>query len=93
MKISASIYSDKKRSLYEVIQDLENHQVDLLHVDCNDDPSVFDDIAQIRQWTSIPIDLHLITSTPEKYFDLLIQNPVDYLTFQLEDLKGKLEIP
>jgi ribulose-phosphate 3-epimerase len=93
MKISASIYSDKKRSLREVIQDLENHQVDLLHVDCNDDPSVFDDIAQIRKWTSIPVDLHLITSTPEKYFDLLIKNPVDYLTFQLEDLKGKLEIP
>ena len=93
MKISASIYSDKKRALKEVIQDLENHQVDLLHVDCNDDPSVFDDIAQIRQWTSIPIDLHLITSAPEKYFDLLIQNPVDYLTFQLEDLKEKLDLP
>jgi pentose-5-phosphate-3-epimerase/CBS domain-containing protein len=93
MKISASIYSDKKRSLREVIQDLENHQVDLLHVDCNDDPRVFDDIAQIRKWCSIPIDLHLITSTPEKYFDLLVRNPVDYLTFQLEDLKGKLDIP
>jgi pentose-5-phosphate-3-epimerase len=93
VKISASIYSDKKRALKEVIQDLENHQVDLLHVDCNDDPRVFDDIAQIRQWTSIPIDLHLITSTPEKYFDLLIQNPVDYLTFQLEDLKEKLDLP
>jgi pentose-5-phosphate-3-epimerase len=93
VKISASIYSDKKRALKEVIQDLENHQVDLLHVDCNDDPSVFDDIAQIRQWTSIPIDLHLITSAPEKYFDLLIQNPVDYLTFQLEDLKEKLDLP
>jgi pentose-5-phosphate-3-epimerase len=93
MKISASIYSDKKRPLREVIQDLENHQVDLLHVDCNDDSTVFDDIAQIRQWTSIPIDLHLITSSPEKYYNLLIQNPVDYLTFQLEDLIEKLEIP
>lgn len=93
MKISASIYSDKKRTLREVIHDLENHQVDLLHVDCNDDPTVFEDIAQIRQWTSIPIDLHLITSSPEKYYNLLIQNPVDYLTFQLEDLTEKLEIP
>jgi ribulose-phosphate 3-epimerase len=93
MKISASIYSDKKRPLVEVIRDLENHQVDLLHVDCNDDPSVFDDIVKIREWCSIPIDLHLITSRPEKYYDLLRENPVDYLTFQLEDLKGKLEIP
>ena len=93
MKISASIYSDKKRSLKEVIQDLENHQVDLLHVDCNDDPSVFEDISQIREWTNIPIDLHLITSSPENYFELLIKNPVDYLTFQLENLNGKLDIP
>jgi len=93
MKISASIYSDKKRPLVEVIRDLENHQVDLLHVDCNDDSSVFEDIARIREWCSIPIDLHLITSHPEKYYDLLRENPVDYLTFQLEDLNGKLEIP
>lgn len=93
MKISASIYSDKKRPLIEVIRDLENHQVDLLHVDCNDDISVFDDISKIREWCSIPIDLHLITSSPERYYDLLRENPVDYLTFQLEDLKSKLEIP
>ena len=42
MKISASIYSDKKRALNEVIADLVEHQVDLLHVDCNDDLTVFD---------------------------------------------------
>ncbi len=47
MKISASIYSDKKRTLTEVITDLKEHQVDLLHVDCNDDLSVFDDIQRI----------------------------------------------
>lgn len=93
MKISASIYSDKRRSLKEVIQDLENHQVDLLHVDCNDDPRIFDDISQIREWTNIPIDLHLITSSPENYFELLRKNPVEYLTFQLENLKRKLDIP
>ena len=69
MKISGSIYSDKKRSLKETILDLEAHQVDLLHVDCNDDLRVFDDIAQIRTWCDMPIDLHIITETPEKYFD------------------------
>lgn len=41
MKISASIYSDKKRTLDLVINDLVEHQVELLHVDCNDDLSVF----------------------------------------------------
>jgi ribulose-phosphate 3-epimerase len=70
MKISASIYSDKKRFLKEVIHDLMDHQVDILHVDCNDDLSVFDDISQIRTWCKIPIDLHIITETPSKYYEL-----------------------
>lgn len=93
MKISASIYSDKKRPLEEVIEDLVQHQVDLLHVDCNDDLNVFDDIRAIRTLCSIPIDLHIITAQPSKYYELLIENPVEYVTFQYEDLEEPLEIP
>ncbi|RYM34720.1 CBS domain-containing protein [Brumimicrobium glaciale] len=93
MKISGSIYSDKNRTLKETILDLEAHQVDLLHVDCNDDVRVFDDIAKIRTWCDMPIDLHIITETPEKYFDLLRKHPVEYVTFQYEQLSEKLEIP
>lgn len=93
MKISASIYSDKNRPLKEVINDLVDHQIEVLHVDCNDDLNVFNDIAEIRSWCSVPIDLHIITDEPEKYFDLLIKHPVEYLTFQYEDLKSPLKIP
>ncbi len=93
MKISASIYSDKKRPLKEVIEDLDAHGVELLHVDCNDDLAVFEDIKAIRNWTNIPIDLHIITEHPEKYYDYLRQTPVEYVTFQYEDLKSPLEIP
>ncbi len=93
MKISASIYSDKKRALNEVIADLVEHQVDLLHVDCNDDLTVFDDIREIRELCAIPIDLHIITDTPEKYYQPLIDAPVEYVTFQYEDLKKPLSIP
>lgn len=93
MKISASIYSDKVRDLKEVINDLKEHQVDLLHVDCNDDISVFEDIERIRDWCSIPIDLHIITEDPEKYYALLEEHPVEYVTFQVEDLKKPLSIP
>lgn len=93
MRISASIYSDKKRDLSETIQDLSAHHVDLLHVDCNDDPSVFEDISKIRTWCNIPVDLHIITKHPSKYFDLLREVPVEYVTFQLEDLEEELEIP
>jgi pentose-5-phosphate-3-epimerase len=93
MKISASIYSDKKRSLQEVIKDLVEHQVDLLHVDCNDDVNVFKDIERIREWCNIPIDLHIITEKPSTYFDLLRKTPVEYVTFQYESLKDQLTIP
>ena len=93
MKISASIYSDKKRELSAVIDDLVSHQVDLLHVDCNDDLTVFDDIKAIRDLCDLPIDLHIITAEPSKYYRLLEENPVEYVTFQYEDLKEKLEIP
>lgn len=93
MKISASIYSDKKRALEEVIDDLVQHQVDLLHIDCNDDLNVFNDIAEIRSWCDLPIDLHIITEDPEKYYDLLRKHPVEYVTFQFEALPRKLEIP
>jgi ribulose-phosphate 3-epimerase len=93
MRISASIYSDKNRELSETIQDLAAHHVDLLHVDCNDNPSVFDDIRKVRSWCTIPIDLHIITKTPSKYYDLLREVPVEYVTFQLEDLEEELVIP
>lgn len=93
MKISGSIYSDNKRPLKETIADLEAHQVDLLHVDCNDDISVFDDIADIRTWCKLPIDLHIITKTPEKYFDLLRKHPVEYVTFQYEELPADFKMP
>lgn len=93
MKISASIYSDKSRSLQEVIEDLVNHQVDMLHVDCNDDVSVFEDIAKIRAWCSLPIDLHIITEEAEKFYPLLVKHPVEYVTFQYENLSKPLTIP
>jgi|TARA_B110000908_G_C10267413_1_gene465806 pentose-5-phosphate-3-epimerase len=93
MKISASIYSDKQRPLELVIQDLVGHQIDLLHVDCNDSLEVFKDIENIRTWCKTPIDLHIITNDPEKFFPYLKKHPVEYITFQYEDLTGPLNIP
>ena len=93
MKISASIYSDKQRPLEKVIQDLVRHQMDLLHVDCDDDLAVFEDIKKIRKWCNIPIDLHIITDEPEKFYPFLEACPVEYVTFQYENLSGPLIIP
>jgi pentose-5-phosphate-3-epimerase len=54
---------------------------------------VFEDIKLIRGWCSLPIDLHIISPTPEKFFDLLREFPVEYLTFQFEALPNGFEIP
>ncbi|HRO76059.1 MAG TPA: hypothetical protein PLP27_07945, partial [Crocinitomicaceae bacterium] len=45
------------------------------------------------QWCDVPIDLHIITEKPSKYYQLLAENPVEYITFQYENLKEPLEIP
>ena len=93
MKISASVYSSKSQSLPEIIKDLDVHGADLFHIDCNDDLSVFDDIAEIKQLSKTPVDLHIISSEPEKYFSKIVEHNVDYVTFQYENLKGKLSLP
>ena len=93
MKISASVYSSKSQSLPEIIKDLDVHGADLFHIDCNDDLSVFDDIAEIKQLSKTPVDLHIISSEPEKYFTKIVEHNVDYVTFQYENLKGKLSLP
>lgn len=93
MKISASIYSDSRNDLAQTISALDAHQVDLFHVDCNDDLSVFDDILALRKISNIPVDLHIITPTPSKYYQRLLEVPVEYVTFQLEPLLEPLIWP
>ncbi len=93
MKISASIYSSKEKSLPDLVKELDDYIVDYFHIDCNDDLSVFDDIKKIRTLSKTPIDLHIISADPEKFFPKIIENNVDFVTFQFENLKSDLKIP
>ena len=93
MKISASIYSDKRGDLKATIDQLADHGIDMLHVDCNDEPSVMEDIRKIRDWTDKPIDLHIISDEPEKYYSAIKDLKVEYTTFQFEQLNGNFKIP
>ena len=93
MKISASVYSSKSQSLPEIIRDLDVHGADFFHIDCNDDLSVFDDIAEIKQLSKTPVDLHIISAEPEKFYTKVEELNVDYVTFQYENLKDVLTIP
>lgn len=93
MKISASIYSNKERTIEDLAQELDSCHIDYFHVDCNDDPSVFEDIRKIREVSNTPIDLHVISDTPEQYFDAILENKVEYVSFQYENIVGKLNFP
>lgn len=92
MKISASVYSANK-NLTELIQELDQYDVDYFHIDCRDDISVFKDIEQIRSISNTPVDLHLITATPEKYYDLIREHRIEKVTFQYENLPENVTFP
>jgi pentose-5-phosphate-3-epimerase len=97
MKISASIYARAAvgdvHGLEATVRALDAHRVDYLHVDCADDPAVFEDIRRIRSWSRTPIDLHLIAADPQPYFPLLRALDVELISIQAEQLEVPLSIP
>ena len=93
MKISASIYSNKNATLEETITGLDNQNVDMLHIDCNDSISVIDDIKSIKKISDKLLDLHLITPNPTPFYEQLKDAQVDYLTIQYEEIEGDIKIP
>ncbi len=93
MKISASVYSGKNQSLEELVRQLDAYKIDMFHVDCNDDPRVFDDINLIRQISKTPIDLHIISPDPQPYIDRAVDSGVEYIQVQLEDSEKPFRFP
>ena len=80
MKISASIYSGKNKSMLQLVKELDGAVVDYFHIDCNDDLTVFDDIKAIRRESKTPIDLHIISPDPEKFFAPMFKTDLDAFT-------------
>jgi ribulose-phosphate 3-epimerase len=93
VKISASIYSQREKPLAEIVGQLSGHGVDMLHIDCRDTPATFDDIRTIRQLTDTPIDLHIIAAEPQKYFGLIEELHIEYVSLQYEDMGRIIDVP
>ena len=93
--MSASIYAyEGSRSILDVVKSLDQLYIDSFHIDCKDDISVFDDIAKIREISKTPIDLHIITSNPSRYFEKIEQFKIEYVQFQYENLDVKhIDLP
>lgn len=84
MKLAGSIAALTHCSLPEAARQLDRLGVDYIHVDCNDDPRVFDDIGIIRANSRRPIDLHIVSPKPEDYFALVSRFNVEQVCFQYE---------
>ncbi len=93
MKISASIYSNPTKSIEEIVVELDSYHVDFLHVDCKDEMKVFDDIEKIRKISRTPIDLHIITEKPSKYYSKIKEHKIEFVCFQHENSNEKIIIP
>ncbi len=93
MRLSGSVYSWNGLKPTEAAQKLEIMNVDCFHIDCNDDPSVFGDIMAIKNISRLPIDLHLITSQPQNYYNAIRDSGLEICCFQYEDLSEPLEVP
>ena len=93
VKISASIYSQQEKPLAEIVGQLSGHGVDMLHIDCRDTPSTFDDIRAIRALTQTAIDLHIIAADPLKYAALIRELHIEYVSLQYEDMGKVPDVP
>lgn len=92
MKISASIYSAKTRELVPLLKDLEDLNIDFLHIDCfdKDFDIVKADMSVINNNSKTIKDFHAITTDAQRYFDLAEEFKIDKLTIQLENLEKPL---
>ena len=79
--------------MIELIKELDAYHIDYFHLDCNDDIKVFDDIRKIRSISKTPIDLHLISPKPEKYFNLIRDLNVEMVTIQYENVNDIPQTP
>lgn len=92
MKISASIYSAKNRELISLLNDLDELNIDFLHIDCfdKDFEKVKKDIKIIKANSKTVLDFHAITKDATRYFELAEEYKIDKLTIQLENLETEL---
>jgi ribulose-phosphate 3-epimerase len=88
--ISPSILSADFMNLKEEVEATERAGADMLHVDIMDGhfvPNItigFFVVEQIKKVTSLPLDVHLMIESPDRYVDDFISAGADILTVHFE---------
>lgn len=92
---AASILSADFSNLKGEIRKCEDAGVDRVHLDVMDGhfvpnltigPVV---VESIRKITNLPLDVHLMIESPEKYIDQFTNAGADLITFHVEEYRGK----
>lgn len=95
MQLSASVFASD-RTPAETAVELAELGVDYLHVDCNDDPAALSSVAGLPS-NAPPLDVHLITATPNAYLAPLRELRPAFVALQLERLspfwQAELDLP
>ena len=90
VKIAPSILSADFGRLGEQVAEAERGGADYVHVDIMDGhfvpnitmgPLV---VSAIRRWTSLPLDVHMMIASPERYIDDFVDAGADIITVHVE---------
>jgi ribulose-phosphate 3-epimerase len=93
MKISASLYSQKSKSILETVEELESYFVDYWHIDSIENIEVFEDIKKIQKESTTPIDLHIISKKPSSFYHRIEETRINRVSFQIEELEHDYIFP
>jgi len=93
MRISASVSSLHLRDLKSTVKQLDANGVDCYHLDSVENREIFGFAKLLRPMTDKPMDLHLITSDPVKYWEEIRKADIEAISLQLESLRSPLYIP
>ncbi|NCB48513.1 MAG: ribulose-phosphate 3-epimerase [Clostridia bacterium] len=95
MLISASTNPPKLEDLHEYIERLNDTDVDYIHCDVMDGEFVtaktfsHKTVIEIKKQTTKPLDVHLMTLSPEKIYKKYIKAGANILTVHFEVFKNK----
>jgi ribulose-phosphate 3-epimerase len=93
MKISASLYSQKTKSILDTVEELEAYFVDYWHIDSIENMAVFEDIKLIQKASTTHIDVHLISKNPALFYTQIEETKIDRVSFQVEELEEDFVFP